>query len=78
MGEGGSCHKSKHVFVQSERLKQIPPDPEIPAGENEIINFQLEGVLKTSCQLLLTLLTKSPTTRSGYGNDVGPFSGGLF
>lgn len=50
----GGCHNSKRVFVWSERLKQIPSDPEIPTGANEIINFQLEGVLETSCQLLLT------------------------
>lgn len=45
-------------------------DPEIPASVNEIINFQLEGVPKTSCQLLLALSTKSQTTDSRYGNYV--------
>lgn len=54
----------------SESLKQIPSDPGTPAGANEIINFQLEGILKTSRQLLLELLTKSQTTDSRYVNDV--------
>lgn len=66
----GRGYKSKRVFVLSERFKQIPSDPVIPTGQNEIINFQLEGILKTSCQLLLALLTKSPMTCSGYVNDV--------
>lgn len=56
-------HNSEHVFVRPERLKQTPPDPQIPTAANKIINFQLEGVPKTSCQLLLALSEDSHTIR---------------
>lgn len=48
----------------------IPSDPQIPAGESKIINFQPEGVLKTSRQLLQALSDDMRRARRGSVSQV--------